>query len=138
MKIDPDQLQADVHDLDSPHLDVDETYWRDAILQKKYYRQDIDFDRYLWALRYGQQARGRHGHQVEIAEVLQDLSEGWAKFGGPSGLTWEEARDAVIDSWHRTDMLMAEAIANQAGFKTPPTFMERGTKVPRNLDEANS
>ncbi len=132
-----DQLQADVHDLDSPHAQIDETYWRDAILQRQYYGEKIGFDRYRWALGYEQSVCLRNGRQMEINEVLADLADGWTKFGGPTGLTWEEARDAVIDSWYRTDTLMAEAIANQAGFKTPPTFSERGSKVPRNVDEAN-
>jgi hypothetical protein len=120
-----------------PSHDPDERYWRDAILQRCYYREEIGFDRYRWALRYGQQARKHHKHPVELHDVLAELADGWAKFGGPSGLTWAQARDAVIDSWYRTDMLLAEAIANHAGYKAPPTFAERGTRVPRNVDEAN-
>jgi hypothetical protein len=119
------------------HADIDEKYWRAAILQKPYYRGEIGFDRYRWALNYGQMARKRHGHDVKIDQVLQELADGWSKFGGPSGLTWEEAHEAVKDSWNYTDTLVAESIAKQAGFKSPPTFTEHGARVPRNLDEPN-
>jgi hypothetical protein len=124
--------------VDPDHIAIDEQYWREAILQKQYYRSEIGFDRYRWALRYGQTARNHHGGKAALNDVLTELAEGWGKFGGPSGMTWEEARDAVVDSWHHTDMLIAEAIASQAGFESPPTFAEHGSRVPRNLDEPNS
>jgi hypothetical protein len=124
--------------IDAASADIDEKYWREAILQKSYYRGDIGFDRYRWALRYGQMARKQHGNKTVLKDVLTDLADGWSKFGGPSGLTWEEACDAVRDAWDHTDVLVADAIANQAGFKSPPTFAEHGSLVPRNVDEPNT
>ena len=132
------EFRRSAHSLEQGHLDVDERYWRDAILQKSYYRPEIGYDRYRWALRYGQMARRHHKDGVGINDVLAELADGWSKFGGPSGLTWEQARDAVIDSWNRAETLEADAIANQAGFESPPTFTEHGTHVPRNVDEPNT
>ena len=75
---------------------------------------------------------------MEMKELLAELAAGWNKFGGPRGLTWESAQEAVVDTWNYADLLIADAIANQAAFKSPPTFAEHGSRVPRNLDEPNA
>ncbi|HUB27077.1 MAG TPA: hypothetical protein VL992_16750 [Tepidisphaeraceae bacterium] len=118
--------------------EIDERYWRKAILQRSYYRREIGFDRYRWALRFGQMARRRHHGTVEFAEVIHDLASAWAQFGGPIGLSWEEACAAIEDSWAHTSTIQAEAIASQGGYKSPPSFKEHGHLVPRNMDEANA
>jgi len=118
--------------------DIDEKYWRKAILQRGYHKAGIAFERYRWALRYGQYARRRHGSGVEFDELAAELKAAWSKIGGPSGLNWQEACDAVRDSWNYTDTLMNEAIAGQAGFKTPPTFSDQGSNTPRHIDEPNT
>jgi hypothetical protein len=122
---------------DLPDADIDEKYWRQAILQRRYYRDDVGFDKYRWALRYGQLAHMRHGGHADFHDLITELAAGWGQFGGPSGLTWEEARGAIEDSWNQTDSLLAESIASRAGFKRPPTFSDHGNVVPRNIDEAN-
>jgi hypothetical protein len=124
-----------------PSVDLDEKYWREAVLSKPYYRAQIGFDRYRWALRYGLLAHQRHGgkgRNVETGDIIRELMAGWEKFGKPSGLTWDEAREAVIDSWSHADSLIADSIANHGGFDSPPTFTEQGCLVPRNLDEPNA
>jgi len=118
--------------------DIDDKYWRETILQRSYYRSDIGFDRYRWALHFGQMARKLHGNATVLKDVLTDLERDWMKFGGPSGLSWDEAREAVKDAWEQADTLVADAIANQGGFKSPPTFIEHGSRVPRNVDESNT
>ncbi len=123
---------------DQPGADIDEVYWRKVILHKSHYDPEIGFDRYRWALRYGQMERRRRGENVKLDQVLSDLAEGWKDFGGPSRLTWEQARAAVADSWNNTETLVAESIANQGGFKSSPTFTEHGSRVPRNIDEPNA
>jgi len=123
---------------DCPDAEIDEKYWRQAILQRCYYRNDLGFDKYRWALRYGQLAHKRHGGHADFHDLVTELAAGWQKFGGPSGLSWEEARGAIEDSWERTDSLLAESIASRAGFKRPPTFSDHGNVVPRNVDEPNS
>jgi hypothetical protein len=126
-----------LYSLDADPNDIDEEYWREAILQKSYYRSDIGFDRYRWALRCGLLARRYCGKKTGLKDVLAGLAKGWSKFGGPTGLTWEQARDAVTDAWEHADMLLADSIANRGGFKSPPTFSEHGSLVPRNFDEPN-
>jgi hypothetical protein len=85
---------------------------------------------------WGRRGRG-HGPNVNLKDALADLTEGWDKFGGPDGLTFAETVDAVTNSWHRSNELTADAIANHKGFRSPPTFTEKGNLVPRNVDEAN-
>jgi hypothetical protein len=118
--------------------ELDEDYWREAILQRGYYRPEVGYDRYRWALRYGQLAKKLHGPNVQFEDMIAELTAGWEKFGGPSNLTWEEARDAIHDSWHFTDSLLAETIASRGGFDKAPTFTDNPGAVPRNLDEPNS
>lgn len=127
----------------SQHVDagqavIDTKYWRDAVLQLSSKGHDAAFDRYRWALRYRQAAKHHHGRNVEQDELLRELAHGWGEYGGPSELTLEEARKAIVDSWNHGETLIAEASANQAGFKSPPTFAQNGSRVPRNLDESNS
>jgi hypothetical protein len=128
----------DPHQADPGHADLDEAYWRQSILAKGYYRPEVSFDRYRWALRYGQLARKKFGAGVKLKDVLDELAEGWKQFGGCSQLSWKEACDAVTDSWNHTETLMAESIASQGGYKSPPTFTEQGSRVPRNIDEPNA
>jgi len=118
--------------------DIDEKFWRKAILQRNFYRPEVGFDRYRWALRFGQMERRRHKREVEFASVVAELEAAWSQFGGPAGLSWEQARDAVRDSWEHGDTLQAEAIASHGGFNTPPTFCDHGKRVPRNIDEPNT
>ena len=103
--------------------EIDGKYWRKAILQRSYYRPEVGFDRYQWALRFGQMARKRHHGNVEFSQVVDDLAAAWKQFGGPVGMSWEEACSAIEDSWAHTDTLQAEAIASHAGFKSPPNFL---------------
>jgi hypothetical protein len=117
---------------------IDEEFWRKTIRQRAYYRPEIAFDRYRWALRFGQLARKRHKGSAQFEEVIADLEAGWKRFGKASQLTWQEARAAIEDSWEHTGTLLAEAIASRAGFKRPPTFGDHGKVVPRNIDEPNS
>jgi hypothetical protein len=119
-------------------LEDDETFWRKAIIQRGYYKQAIGFDRYRWALRFGELARKRHAGKVHFEQVIRELEAGWTVYGGPAGLSWEEARDAVRDSWEHTDTLLAEQIAGRGGFKRPPTFSDHQGVVPRSIDEPNS
>jgi hypothetical protein len=118
--------------------EVDLHYWHKAVLQIRNGKRGAKFDRYRWALRYEQLARKRHGCGVNLKDVLADLTAGWDRFGGPSDLTLIEAKEAITNSWHRSDELTADAIANHQGFKSPPTFTDQGTLVPRNIDEANA
>jgi len=121
------------------HLpEIDDKFWRHAILQRDYYRPEVGFDRYRWALRFGQMARKRHHGSVTFTEVMDELAAAWKDHGGPSGLSWEEACAAVQDSWEHSHTKLAETIASQAGFKSPPNFREHGNLVPRNLDEPNT
>jgi len=132
----PNEITPDT-DQSSSAPDIDEPYWIKAIQQRKYYRPEITFDRYRWALRYGQAARRRHGAAVTFEQVEADLQNGWSSFGGPAQLTWEEARESVRDAWEHLPTLQAEAVASHAGFEKPPTFQNNGDLVPRNLDEPN-
>jgi len=118
--------------------EVDERFWRKAVLQREHVGPECHFDKYRWALRLVQMVRRRHHEHIEYAEMMDELAAAWKEHGGPCGLSWEEAQAAVKDSWQHTGTIQAEAIASQAGFKKPPTFREQGNVVPRNTDESNS
>jgi hypothetical protein len=118
--------------------ELDAYYWHRAVFQPRTPRNGAKFDLYHWALHYEQLARKRHGCDVSLNNVLEELAVVWEKFGGPEGLTLAQAQEAVTNSWQRSDELTADTIANQQGFKSPPTFTERGNLVPRNVDESNA
>jgi hypothetical protein len=51
---------------------------------------------------------------VEFDSVAAELEAAWSRYGGRSGLTWRQAYEAVRDSWHYTDALLADALATDA------------------------
>jgi hypothetical protein len=122
----------------SPKHHTDAHFWHHAALQTHGPGRVGKFDLYRWALRYEQLARKRHGCGVNLRDVLAELNANWQHFGGPDGLNLEEAIEAITRSWHRSEELTADSIANHRQFTSPPMFTEKGNLVPRNVDESNT
>lgn len=117
--------------------EIDEAYWKEAKAQHRYFKPEISFDRYRWALRYGQMARQRHGVDVTFEQIEADLRAGWSEFGGASQLTWDEAAGAIRAAWEYKGTLAGENMAQHGQFSHPPTFTDQGDLVPRGRDEPN-
>jgi len=78
-------------------------YWRSAYQTRPYYDKSSTWDDYEPAYRYGLESKTRLRDRNWDDRVEADLRAGWDKTKGKSRLTWERAKDAVKDSWNRTD-----------------------------------
>ena len=78
-------------------------YWREESKNRPYIDKSLDFDReYASAYGFGLQAReNQPGRSWEDTEA--ELQRDWESSRGTSTLVWDEARDAVRDSWERAD-----------------------------------
>ncbi|MBC7783547.1 MAG: hypothetical protein H7144_06885 [Burkholderiales bacterium] len=89
------------------------------------------------AAQYGRSARAKHRDAASFDAVAEMLAKDWAAEHGNSGTTWQQVRSAVEDAWNRSDEKSADTIAAKGEFKSPPTFLNDGTRTPRNIDEPN-
>lgn len=80
----------------------EEAYWRAEHANTSYFKQGHDFDRDLhpaYAVGYANRARYPAAARFEDHET--DLQRSWEEVKGDSRLTWQEAREASSDAWHR-------------------------------------
>jgi hypothetical protein len=80
----------------------DDRFWRESFTGRPYYRKEFSFDDYEPAYRYGRESFARYPGKSFDA-VAADLERGWDRTKAKSRLTWENAKDAVRDAWHRTE-----------------------------------
>jgi len=120
----------------STNPEFDEKFWREAIQGRDYYRSEIGFESYRFAIEYGQVARANRGEEATFEQIEADLQKEWASFAPDARISWEQARGAVADAF-KNSTKRADAIAQRGDFAKPPTFGEQGENVPRNLDEPN-
>ena len=81
---------------------VEDAYWRDNYNSRPYASADRGYDFYQPAYRYGWESRAKYqGKQYDAVE--SDLERGWDSFKGSSKMTWNEARLATKDAWHRVE-----------------------------------
>ena len=78
-------------------------YWKSAHTSRPYYDKTHTFDDYEPAYRYGCESRSQHRDRQWDDKLENDLASGWETAKGKSRMTWERAKDAVRDSWDRTD-----------------------------------
>jgi hypothetical protein len=80
---------------------TEDTWLRDSFATKKYVREGETFDTYVPAYRYGGVAESRlQGKGFDESEA--DLRSGWETDPAARSLSWENARQAVKDSYERT------------------------------------
>jgi hypothetical protein len=78
-------------------------YWRDEYRNRPYYDQNTPYTEYEPAYRYGVEARCRHGENCpQYDQVESDLGRDWESNRGSSNLSWDRAKHATRDAWHRT------------------------------------
>jgi hypothetical protein len=78
-------------------------YWKHEYTTRPYYDKSRTWDDYEPAYRYGWESRGRFRDRQWDDKMENDLKSGWETAKGKSAMTWDHAKDAVRDSWNRTD-----------------------------------
>jgi hypothetical protein len=81
----------------------DEGYWRDSYASRPYYTSDYEWDDYRPAYQYGYHAYPRYRGREWDDRLESELSQEWNEFKGESRLTWEKAKHATKDAWHRVE-----------------------------------
>jgi len=88
----------------------EEKYWKENYPSRPYYKDDVEFEQYQPAYRYGAKAASRYpGKSFE--EIEKRLSRNWPQARGElSSLSWSKVRDAVRDAHERTIKLHEERL----------------------------
>jgi hypothetical protein len=79
----------------------EDAYWRENYSSRPYVNQERGYEYYQPAYQYGWESRARHEDR-QWDEVERDLESNWAQGRGSSSMSWNEARPATYDAWHRT------------------------------------
>ena len=74
-------------------------YWQDSYKSRPYYREGDEYTRYEPAYRYGLQTYNGHAGKSFDELDSAELQKGWDSARGSSDMTWDEAKDAVRDSY---------------------------------------
>jgi phage tail tape-measure protein len=81
---------------------VEEAYWKNNFSKQKYVEPNASFATYQPAYRTGYEGRSRYaGKQYD--EVEADLQRDYEKSKGTASLSWEKAKHATRDAWHRVE-----------------------------------
>lgn len=76
--------------------------WKDNYSKRDYADRAVAYDSYRPAYRTGYEGFTRYpGRKYE--DVVADLERDYAKSRGTSSLTWEKAKYATRDAWHRVE-----------------------------------
>jgi hypothetical protein len=81
---------------------VEDEFWSGNYRDQPYAVEGADYETYKPAYRYGWEAFERYpGRRFD--EVDSELQRGWDEHRGDSKLTWNQAREAARDAWHRVE-----------------------------------
>jgi uncharacterized protein YcfJ len=87
----------------------EDAYWRDNYKTRPYVKSGTGYDQYRDAYRYGWESRAANP-KAKYDDVEPTLERGWSSARGSSSLAWQDAKQAVRDSWHRIeDVLPGDA-----------------------------
>jgi hypothetical protein len=81
---------------------VEERYWKDNYSKRAYAEKNVSYDVYQPAYRTGYEGYTRYPDK-KYEEVESDLRRDYEKSRGNSGLSWEKAKHATSDAWHRVE-----------------------------------
>ena len=84
---------------------VESAYWRDNYSTRPYVTKGEKFETYEPAYRYGWESRNRYAGR-KFEDVETDLGRDWNRYRGDSSLTWDNAKLATRDAWHRVERAM--------------------------------
>jgi hypothetical protein len=79
---------------------VEEAYWRNEYVNRPYVAKGSTYDDYGPAYRYGIDNYAKYPGR-SFDDVESDMSRDWQRAKGKSSLTWDNAKHAARDSWHR-------------------------------------
>jgi len=82
---------------------VEDAYWRDNYSTRPYVTEGSRYETYRPAYQYGWESYGRYGDRT-FDEVEPELSRNWDS--GRTRLSWDRAREAARDAWHRVERKM--------------------------------
>ncbi len=82
--------------------ETEETYWREHFHERPYIEPGFVYTDYEPAYRFGREAQSTY-RDFQFAEVEKDLAEAWETQRKIGGMTWDQARPAVLDAWRRID-----------------------------------
>jgi hypothetical protein len=81
---------------------VEDNYWRTNYSKQKYVEPNTDYTLYQPAYRLGYESWGRYpGKRYE--EVELDLQREYEKSPSKASLSWDKAKYATRDAWHRVE-----------------------------------
>ena len=81
---------------------VEDGYWKDNYSKRSYADKNVSFDTYQPAYRTGYEGYTRYpGKKYEQVEA--DLQRDYEKSNGTSNLSWDKAKHATRDAWHRVE-----------------------------------
>jgi len=81
---------------------VEDAYWRDNYAKRPYAERDVPYDTWQPAYRTGYEGAARYRGR-KFDEVEADLQRDYERSKGNSSLTWEKAKRATRDAWHRVE-----------------------------------
>ena len=81
---------------------VEDGYWKENYAKRSYADKNVSYDNYQPAYRTGYEGYTRYpGKKYE--EVEADLQRDYEKSKGNSNLSWDKAKHATRDAWHRVE-----------------------------------
>lgn len=80
---------------------VEATYWRDAYAEQPYYSKEFSYDDYESAYRSGWESFDPSSQQLDWEQREAVARQRWESAGGPSTMTWEQAKLAAEDAYGR-------------------------------------
>jgi hypothetical protein len=83
---------------------VEDAYWRDNYKTRPYISGEA-YDVYQPAYRYGWESRERYEGK-DFDAVEPDLRRDWDKTPHAKNLSWEKAKEATRDAWHRVERVL--------------------------------
>jgi hypothetical protein len=87
----------------------EDAYWRENYSSRPYVESGSSYDDYGPAYGYGVNAYSQHsGRRFE--DVEDDLSRDWDSSRGNSSLSWDRAKHATRDAWHRVSDTVERAV----------------------------
>ncbi|NNM84569.1 MAG: hypothetical protein HKL96_02260 [Phycisphaerales bacterium] len=87
---------------------VEHGFWQSAYVSRPYAQTGVTFEQYEAAYQYGWESRAFY-HDKTFDQVELNLGRDWPTHRGKSALVWEQAKQAVRDSWDRVDKKLASS-----------------------------
>jgi hypothetical protein len=82
--------------------EIEDAYWREHFHERLYVQPGLVYSDYEQAYRFGRESQSAY-RDFEFSEVEHDLADAWESQRELGGMTWEQARPAVLDAWRRVE-----------------------------------